>query len=94
MFLKNHSDVLQLLIDNGARLDILNNEKKSAYDLTLDPKCKVLTEYKSKLVKLKRTEILIKFRKINYFLFIFLVDRNALLQENSEYLDNDDENSD
>ena len=89
MFLKNHSDVLQLLIDNGARVDILNNEKKSAYDLTLDPKCKVLTEYKSKLVK-----ILIKFRKINYVLLIFLVDKNALLRENSEYLDNDDENSD
>ena len=44
---KNHSDVVQLLVDNGARLDILNRDQKSAYDLTLDNKCKVLTEHKS-----------------------------------------------
>ena len=46
--LKNHSGVVQVLIDNGARLEILNNEKKSAHDLTLDAQCKVLTEFKGK----------------------------------------------
>ena len=30
----------------GARVDILNRDKKAPYDLTIDPTCKALLNYK------------------------------------------------
>ena len=43
---QNHADIVQILVDHGARLDIVNRDLKTPYDLSIDPKCKSLLEYK------------------------------------------------
>ena len=46
--IKNRSDVIALLIERGARLDIINRDNKSPFDLAVDSRCKSLLQYKSK----------------------------------------------
>ncbi len=45
---QNHPAVVKLLVQKDAKVDILNNDGKAPYDLTLDIECKALLEYSSK----------------------------------------------
>lgn len=41
---KNRPNIVEMLIEKGAKLDLLNNDSKSPYDLAIDAKCKSLLE--------------------------------------------------
>lgn len=43
---KKRDEICKMLIERGARVDIINRDKKAPYDLTIDPRCKAMLDYK------------------------------------------------
>ncbi|CAF1046778.1 unnamed protein product [Brachionus calyciflorus] len=39
---KNHPDIVEILVDKGAKIDILNNDSKAPLDLAIHSRCKSL----------------------------------------------------